>query len=163
MYSLCCVAPMLILLRRWAFPIVAVLWFLAIYWRCLGGRKGIARSLLPLYNGSYRSSNRPRTDWSIKYTQATRACTYLILHLFGWAWFYQCSQQTDNRFIQVHMSMQKWASLRHHVSFCCKYVIQTINHLCSEVSYAHSGQLVSSNSNMRCWDMKYGLSLFCTF
>ncbi|RCV09783.1 hypothetical protein SETIT_2G057400v2 [Setaria italica] len=49
-------------LDRWAIPIVVVLWFLAIYWRCLGGRKGIARSLLPLYNGSYRSSNRPRTD-----------------------------------------------------------------------------------------------------
>ncbi|CAL5066787.1 unnamed protein product [Urochloa decumbens] len=49
-------------LDRWAIPIVAVLSFLAIYWRCLGGRKGIARSLLPLYSGSYRSSNRPRTD-----------------------------------------------------------------------------------------------------
>ncbi|XP_039793633.1 atlastin-3-like isoform X3 [Panicum virgatum] len=49
-------------LDRWAIPILAVLSFLAIYWRCLGGRKGIARSLLPLYNGSYRSSNRPRTD-----------------------------------------------------------------------------------------------------
>jgi len=49
-------------LDRWAIPILVVLSFLAIYWRCLGGRKGIARSLLPLYNGSYISSNRPRTD-----------------------------------------------------------------------------------------------------
>nr|CAB3455851.1 unnamed protein product [Digitaria exilis] len=40
-------------LDRWAIPI---------YWRCLGGRQGIARSLLPLYNGSYRNSNRTRTD-----------------------------------------------------------------------------------------------------
>ncbi|KAL6880658.1 hypothetical protein ACP4OV_012223 [Aristida adscensionis] len=49
-------------LDRWAIPILAMLSFLAIYWRCLGGRKGIARSLLPLYNGSYRSSPRQRTD-----------------------------------------------------------------------------------------------------
>ncbi|EER98071.2 hypothetical protein BDA96_02G055400 [Sorghum bicolor] len=49
-------------LDRWAFPIGAVLFFLAFYWRCLGGRRGIARSLLPLYNGSYRSSSRTRTD-----------------------------------------------------------------------------------------------------
>nr|CAB3452129.1 unnamed protein product [Digitaria exilis] len=49
-------------LDRWAIPILVVLSFLAIYWRCLGGRKGIARSLLPLYNGCYRNSNRPRTD-----------------------------------------------------------------------------------------------------
>jgi hypothetical protein len=57
---------MLIYLNRWAFPIGAVLFFLAFYWRCLGGRRGIARSLLPLYNGSYRSSSRTRTDWSLK-------------------------------------------------------------------------------------------------
>ncbi|NP_001344812.1 uncharacterized protein LOC100384250 precursor [Zea mays] len=50
-------------LDRWAFPICAVLLFLAFYWRCLGGRRGIARSLLPLYNGAYyRSSSRTRTD-----------------------------------------------------------------------------------------------------
>ncbi|CAD6226527.1 unnamed protein product [Miscanthus lutarioriparius] len=49
-------------LDRWAFPIGAALFFLAFYWRCLGGRRGIARSLLPLYNGSYRSSSRTRTD-----------------------------------------------------------------------------------------------------
>ncbi|KAL6647267.1 hypothetical protein ACP70R_014704 [Stipagrostis hirtigluma subsp. patula] len=48
-------------LDRWAIPIVVVLSFLAIYWRCLGGRRGIGRSLLPLYN-SYRGSTRPRTD-----------------------------------------------------------------------------------------------------
>lgn len=52
-----------IYLHRWAFPICAVLLFLAFYWRCLGGRRGIARSLLPLYNGAYyRSSSRTRTD-----------------------------------------------------------------------------------------------------
>ncbi|KAJ1288018.1 hypothetical protein BS78_02G056100 [Paspalum vaginatum] len=49
-------------LDRWATPILAMLLFLTIYWRCLGGRKGIAQSLLPLYNGSYRNSNRPRTE-----------------------------------------------------------------------------------------------------
>ncbi|WVZ62137.1 hypothetical protein U9M48_011918 [Paspalum notatum var. saurae] len=49
-------------LDRWATPLLSMLLFLTIYWRCLGGRKGIAQSLLPLYNGSYRNSNRPRTD-----------------------------------------------------------------------------------------------------
>ncbi|GJN10091.1 hypothetical protein PR202_ga28154 [Eleusine coracana subsp. coracana] len=49
-------------LDRWAIPIVAMLSFVAIYWRCLGGRKGIGRTLLPLYNGSYRNANHPRTD-----------------------------------------------------------------------------------------------------
>jgi hypothetical protein len=47
---------------RWVIPIVVVLSFLAVYWRCLGVRKRIGRSLLPLYRGSYGSSSRPRTD-----------------------------------------------------------------------------------------------------
>uniref|UniRef100_A0A0D9WW79 GB1/RHD3-type G domain-containing protein n=1 Tax=Leersia perrieri TaxID=77586 RepID=A0A0D9WW79_9ORYZ len=46
---------------RWVIPIVVVLSFLAVYWRCLGGRKQLG-TLLPLYRGSYGSSSRPRTD-----------------------------------------------------------------------------------------------------
>lgn len=49
-------------LDRWAIPIVIMLSFLAIYWRCIGIRSRIGRSLLPLYRGSYRSSSRARTD-----------------------------------------------------------------------------------------------------
>ncbi|KAE8777241.1 guanylate-binding protein 4-like [Hordeum vulgare] len=50
-------------LDRWAIPIVVMLSFLAVYWRCIGARGRIGRSLLPLYNGSFRSSSgRPRTD-----------------------------------------------------------------------------------------------------
>ncbi|XP_006657504.1 guanylate-binding protein 4-like [Oryza brachyantha] len=47
---------------RWVIPIVVMLSFLAVYWRCLGVRKRIGRSLLPLYRGSYGNSSRPRTD-----------------------------------------------------------------------------------------------------
>ncbi|KAM3279160.1 hypothetical protein ACQJBY_046460 [Aegilops geniculata] len=50
-------------LDRWAIPIVVMLSFLAVYWRCIGARGRIGRSVLPLYNGSFRSSSgRPRTD-----------------------------------------------------------------------------------------------------
>ncbi|VAI23739.1 unnamed protein product [Triticum turgidum subsp. durum] len=50
-------------LDRWAIPIVVMLSFLAVYWRCIGARGRIGRSVLPMYNGSFRSSSgRPRTD-----------------------------------------------------------------------------------------------------
>lgn len=49
-------------LDRWAVPIVIMVSFLALYWRCIGPRQRIGRSLLPLYNGSFRSASRPRTD-----------------------------------------------------------------------------------------------------
>ncbi|XBH73675.1 hypothetical protein VPH35_100746 [Triticum aestivum] len=50
-------------LDRWAIPIVVMMSFLAVYWRCIGARGRIGRSVLPLYNGSFRSSSgRPRTD-----------------------------------------------------------------------------------------------------
>ncbi|XP_062214327.1 uncharacterized protein LOC133915255 [Phragmites australis] len=50
-------------LDRWAIPIVIMLSFAVIYWRCFGGRrKRSSRSLLPLYKNSYKNSSRPRSD-----------------------------------------------------------------------------------------------------
>ncbi|CAL4936452.1 unnamed protein product [Urochloa decumbens] len=50
-------------LDRWAIPIVIMLAFGIIYWRCFGGRRKRGRgSLLPLYKSSYKNSSRPRSD-----------------------------------------------------------------------------------------------------
>ncbi|KAL6894253.1 hypothetical protein ACP4OV_008351 [Aristida adscensionis] len=50
-------------LDRWAIPIVIMLSFAVLYWRCFGGRrKRGSRSLLPLYKNSYKNSTRPRSD-----------------------------------------------------------------------------------------------------
>ncbi|KAL6638042.1 hypothetical protein ACP70R_025614 [Stipagrostis hirtigluma subsp. patula] len=50
-------------LDRWAIPIVILLSFAVLYWRCFGGRrKRGSRSLLPLYKNSYKNSTRPRSD-----------------------------------------------------------------------------------------------------
>lgn len=46
---------LLIFLHIWVFPIGSVLLFLAICWRCFGGRKRMARSF-----------SHSRTDWSLK-------------------------------------------------------------------------------------------------
>ncbi|XP_066333751.1 uncharacterized protein [Miscanthus floridulus] len=50
-------------LDRWAIPIVIMLSFGVLYWRCFGGRRKRGRgSLLPLYKNSYKNSSRPRSD-----------------------------------------------------------------------------------------------------
>ncbi|ONM10299.1 Guanylate-binding family protein [Zea mays] len=50
-------------LDRWAVPIVIMLLFGVLYWRCFGGRRKRGRgSLLPLYKNSYNSSRRSRSD-----------------------------------------------------------------------------------------------------
>ncbi|CAN6308918.1 unnamed protein product [Urochloa humidicola] len=50
-------------LDRWAIPIVIMLSFGILYWRCFGGRRKRGRgSLLPLYKNSYKNSSRPRSD-----------------------------------------------------------------------------------------------------
>ncbi|WVZ60866.1 hypothetical protein U9M48_010829 [Paspalum notatum var. saurae] len=50
-------------LDRWAIPIVIMLAFAVLYWRCLGGKRRRGRgSLLPLYKNSYKNSSRPRSD-----------------------------------------------------------------------------------------------------
>ncbi|CAL4919588.1 unnamed protein product [Urochloa decumbens] len=50
-------------LDRWAIPIVIMLAFGILYWRCFGGRRKRGRgSLLPLYKSSYKNSSRPRSD-----------------------------------------------------------------------------------------------------
>ncbi|KAK3149068.1 hypothetical protein QOZ80_3AG0212560 [Eleusine coracana subsp. coracana] len=50
-------------LDRWAIPIVILLSFAVLYWRCFGHRrKRGSRSLLPLYKNSHKNSTRPRSD-----------------------------------------------------------------------------------------------------
>ncbi|XP_039828744.1 guanylate-binding protein 4-like isoform X1 [Panicum virgatum] len=50
-------------LDRWAIPIVIMLSFGLLYWRCFGGRRKRGRgSLLPVYKNSYKNSTRPRSD-----------------------------------------------------------------------------------------------------
>nr|CAB3492878.1 unnamed protein product [Digitaria exilis] len=51
-------------LDRWAIPIVIMLAFGVLYWRCFGGRRKRGRgSLLPLYKNSYnKNATRPRSD-----------------------------------------------------------------------------------------------------
>ncbi|RLN40380.1 guanylate-binding protein 4-like isoform X1 [Panicum miliaceum] len=50
-------------LDRWAIPIVIMLSFGILYWRCFGGRRKRGRgSLLPVYKNSYKNSARPRSD-----------------------------------------------------------------------------------------------------
>ncbi|CAN6291521.1 unnamed protein product [Urochloa humidicola] len=50
-------------LDRWAIPIVIMLSFGILYWRCFVGRRKRGRgSLLPLYKNSYKNSSRPRSD-----------------------------------------------------------------------------------------------------
>jgi hypothetical protein len=50
-------------LDRWAIPIVIMVSFGILYWRCFGGRRKRGRgSLLPVYKNSYKNSSRPRSD-----------------------------------------------------------------------------------------------------
>ncbi|XP_031269907.1 guanylate-binding protein 4 isoform X2 [Pistacia vera] len=49
-------------LDRWAVPICFMFAIFILYWRCYGKRKHGSRGLLPLYNNSRGTSNRPRSD-----------------------------------------------------------------------------------------------------
>ncbi|KAL5209371.1 hypothetical protein ABZP36_004994 [Zizania latifolia] len=50
-------------LDRWAIPIVILLSFTVLYWRCFGRRKrGSRSSLLPLYKNSHKNTARARSD-----------------------------------------------------------------------------------------------------
>ncbi|KAG8098545.1 hypothetical protein GUJ93_ZPchr0013g35957 [Zizania palustris] len=50
-------------LDRWAIPIVLLLSFTLLYWRCFGRRKrGSRSSLLPLYKSSHKNTARARSD-----------------------------------------------------------------------------------------------------
>lgn len=50
-------------LDRWGIPIVIMLSFGILYWRCFGGRRKRGRgSILPVYKNSYKNSTRPRSD-----------------------------------------------------------------------------------------------------